>query len=68
MRSQKDKILNYLKTHNNITPLQALLELGIYRLSARILDLRKEGKIIKTDLIKKGQKRYASYSLIKVRR
>lgn len=61
--NQKDKILDYLKKHKCITPLQALIELGIYRLSARILDLKKDGKIIKTEIICNNKKRYASYSL-----
>lgn len=46
--TQKDRLLNFLKTHRQINPLQAWQVLGIYRLSAVILDLRKEGWLIST--------------------
>jgi len=37
--SQESMILNHLQQHGSITPLQALTDLGCYRLSARILEL-----------------------------
>jgi hypothetical protein len=46
--TQKDRLLDFLKTHRQINPLQSWQVLGIYRLSAVILDLRKEGWIIST--------------------
>lgn len=46
--TQKERLLNFLKTHRQINPLQAWQVLGIYRLSAVILDLRKEGWLIST--------------------
>lgn len=42
---QTEKILDYCKTHGSITPLEAMQELGIMRLAARIADLEKEGII-----------------------
>lgn len=46
--TQKERLLNFLKTHRQINPLQSWQVLGIYRLSAVILDLRKEGWLIST--------------------
>ena len=51
MSPQAEKLLKYLKKNKTIQPLEALKELGIYRLSARILDLRKEGVNIVTNRI-----------------
>lgn len=48
IKSQKERCLDYLKKHQKINPLQAWQALGIYRLSAVILDLRAEGHIITT--------------------
>ena len=45
---QKEKLLIYLQKHKTITGAEAFGELGIYRLSARISDLRKEGHNIET--------------------
>ena len=46
--SDKTKILNHLKAHGCITPMDAL-RFGCYRLSARIYDLRAAGHNIITD-------------------
>lgn len=46
--TQKDRLLDFLKTHRQINPLQSWQVLGIYRLSAVILDLRKQGYVIST--------------------
>lgn len=45
MKSQTQRLEEYLLEHGSIHPLQSWLELGIYRLSARINDLRKHMKI-----------------------
>lgn len=47
-----------------ITPLQALEKFGIFRLSARILDLRQEGYDIATEIVTKNGKRFAKYQLV----
>lgn len=46
--TQKERLLFYLKRYGSITGAEAFDELGIYRLSARISDLRKEGHNIET--------------------
>ena len=42
-------ILEYLYLYGSITPLEAIIGLGCYRLGARIWDLRKEGFNIVTE-------------------
>ena len=49
--SQEQRLLNHLKSGNSINPLQAWSVLGIYRLGARIFDLRSQGYEIKSELI-----------------
>jgi len=49
--TQKDRLLNYLKQYQNINPMESWQQLGIYRLSAVILMLRKEGYNIRTDMV-----------------
>ena len=60
--SQTAQILSHLNK-KPITPIEALKKYGCFRLSARILDLREAGYKIRTDLIKMGGKRFASYTL-----
>lgn len=52
MECQNTRLLGYLKEHKSIDPLRAWEILGIYRLSARINDLRKLGENIKTTSLK----------------
>lgn len=40
---QKDRIMKYLKDFGSITPLEALRDLGIMRLGARIWELIRDG-------------------------
>jgi hypothetical protein len=67
MESQQTAILNWLKTGQSITPYQALITLNCFRLSARIYNLKKEGYPIKTTMITKDGKTFASYSLQKTK-
>lgn len=41
--NQNERVLQYLELYNSITPLEALADLGIMRLSARIGELEREG-------------------------
>lgn len=63
MGTQNKQVLRHLKNHRYITPLDALREYNIFRLSARIYDLRKMGFIINSELIydKKNKKKYSKY-------
>ena len=47
--TQKKTILEHLHRFGSIEPLTALREYGVYRLSAIIYELRKDGYNIKTD-------------------
>ena len=49
--NQKTLLLEYLKQYGSIEPLTALRELGIFRLAARIADLRNDGVNINTERV-----------------
>lgn len=55
--TQTDKILLYMQTEGEITPLDALREFNCMRLAARISDLRKAGHKIGRR-IEKGVNRF----------
>ena len=61
--SQNQKILEYLKTHDYISPLDALNEFGCLRLASRVCDLKKQGYDIKTEIFYGKDKRFAKYRL-----
>ena len=62
-KTQKEAILEYLKEHGSITPLEALDKFGCFRLSAVIFELREDGYVITTTL-NEGEKKYAIYTLL----
>ncbi|WP_100137869.1 helix-turn-helix domain-containing protein [Snodgrassella alvi] len=66
--TQTSQILEYLKDGNSITPLDALRKFGCMRLGARIYDLRQDGHVINTRMVKdeKSRRRYARYSLVSI--
>lgn len=54
--TQNERLAEHLERHRSITPLQAWVELGIYRLAARINDLRNAGlQITKTLVVVRNQ-------------
>ena len=61
--TQAQRILSHLKRGNKLTPKGAASRFDCMRLAARVADLRDEGHDIKTTLIKRNGKQYASYSL-----
>lgn len=64
--TQNEMVLGHLKREGSITPLVALSLYGVYRLSARINDLREEGHDIETERIDLPHlKHCARYKLIK---
>lgn len=68
--TQEEKILDYMERHGSITPLEAMQELGIMRLGARIYDLKESGVKIITETVKGKNRdgeptRYARYRLEK---
>lgn len=48
--TQKELILDYINEFGSITPLEAIRDLGVYRLASRISDLKKLGYPIATKL------------------
>lgn len=51
MLTGNERVLNYIKKYGSITQKQATDYLGLSRLSARIWDLRQQGKQILTEYI-----------------
>lgn len=67
--TQCEKVLEYMKDKGSITAWDAVYNLGVFRLSARIADLKAEGYKIKSESVKKKDERgefkyYAQYSLV----
>lgn len=61
--TQEAAVLRHLKEHGNITAYEALLEYGIFRLAARVYNLRLSGHDIATVMIDSQDKRFARYVL-----
>lgn len=49
--TQCEKILRHLKDKGSITAFDAIVEYNIYRLAARISDLKKAGYAIRSELV-----------------
>ena len=49
--TQCEMIEEYLDTYGEITPLEAMRDLGIYRLASRISDMKKRGHKIKSEMV-----------------
>ena len=49
MKTQCERVLEWLDEFTIITPVQAMQQLGIMRLAARISDLKKQGHHIVTE-------------------
>lgn len=67
--TQEDMVLQHLKDFGSITALDAMREYGIMRLSARILNLRKQGYKITTDYVTNKNRfgnsiSYGKYNLV----
>lgn len=67
--NRAERVLDYIQTFGSITPLEAVRDLGYYRLSAAIHEIKQLGYSVKTE-IKTGKNRYgqavhyAKYSLV----
>lgn len=67
--TQCEKILEYMEQYGSITAWDAVYNLGIFRLSARIADLKADGYKIHSETVRKKDGRgeyhnYAKYSLV----
>ena len=66
--TQAEMILDYIEEFGSITPLEAIRDIGCYRLASRVSDLRKKGYPIKTKMVSVpnrygGKSNVARYSL-----
>jgi len=61
--SQTRTILRVLMSGGRITPLEALMQHGCFRLAARIADLRRDGWPIKMERVEHEGKHFAEYFL-----
>ena len=68
-QNQKELVLAYMREYGSIEPMQALRDLGVYRLASRISDLRKDGHNIRKEMQSQISRitgrtvSYAKYSL-----
>ena len=65
-QTQRDKVLNYLRTRGGLTVREAMIELNINCLPKRIEELRKMGYPIKMTWISGKNVRYGVYTLEEV--
>ena len=68
--TQRERLLEYFSKHGTITPMEAINDLGIMRLGARIWDLKHNGHDIRRKMVtgknRHGETvRYAEYRLIR---
>lgn len=63
MDSQEARVLEYLRTGAELSPLEALHKFNCLRLGARIFALRKKGNPIQSRTERRGRKAWAVYSL-----
>lgn len=61
--SQSQQLLHALKRGDVISPMEALKRWGIFRLAARVCDLRDAGVPVKSQWQSRGGKRWKIYSL-----
>lgn len=63
-RTQRDRVLDWLRTHGELTTREAVLELNIMSLPKRIEELRKSGIMIRMDYrTSSNGARYGVYTL-----
>ena len=49
--TQKDRVYDYMVRFGGITALEAMTELGVFRLASRICDLKRDGVKIKSEWV-----------------
>ena len=49
--TQAERVLAYIERYGSITQYEAMLDLGVMRLAARISDLKKDGYPIKDEMV-----------------
>jgi hypothetical protein len=69
--TQNQRIIDYINRYGSITPLEAMRDLGIYRLASRISDLKSRGYAVTSRFVPVatrdgGKTRIKEYSLQEV--
>jgi hypothetical protein len=59
--TQTQQIATYLKKGHSLTSIDALEKFGVFRLAARVKDLRDQGLKIHSVWVERGDKRFARY-------
>lgn len=62
-RPQNDRIIDHLATGRPLTPIVALRRFGVFRLGARVHELKRQGHPITSRLVKRGDAHVAEYRL-----
>lgn len=55
--TQREAIIKYIADFGSITPMQAFADLGITKLATRVSEMKKDGIILKHEVVK-GKNRY----------
>ena len=67
-QTQKQMVLNHLRTRGSITTLIATKRYLCFRLSERIRELERDGFVINHTPVEKNGRRYMAYSLVEGKR
>lgn len=67
METQCERVLKYMHDFGSITPVQAMDDLGVMRLGARIWDLKRAGHPITRKMVKKKNRYGESVSFAEYR-
>ena len=62
--TQNEMVVAYMKEFKWISPLEAIRDLGVYRLASRISDIRKQGYPVKSEWLEVGT-RYGTTTKVK---
>lgn len=62
--NQRERILGWMRNRGSISALEAMTELGCFRLAARIKELRDKGHHIETELEEHSGGSHARYKLV----
>lgn len=57
--TQREAILNYIDKFGSITPMEAFADLGITKLATRVSEMKKDGIILKHEVVK-SKNRYGN--------
>lgn len=63
--TQEQRIIDYIEKHGSITPWEAVVDLHILRLSARVYDMKARGVPIVTTIRQNDGVRWAEYTIKK---